>query len=153
MKSVICSTERMTYSDVNEILKGDEALGQRYENIKDTLFLMNELKDILRERRFERGSIDFELEEPKIVLNKKGVPISIKPAERGEAEKLIEEFMLAANITVAERYYHMQIPFVYRIHETPDSDRMHELAIFFAKLWHPFERLPKCASQKPCRLC
>lgn len=131
-KSVIRSCERMTYSDVNKILDGDEELGQRYENIRDTLFLMNKLKKILRARRFERGSIDFELEEPKIILNKKGVPTSVKPAERGEGEKLIEEFMLAANITVAEQYYYMEMPFVYRIHETPDAERMHELAVFLS---------------------
>jgi len=130
VKSVIRSCERMTYSDVNKILAGDEALGGRYADIRGTLLLMNELKDILRGRRFERGSIDFELEEPKIVLNAKGFPVSIKPAERGEAEKLIEEFMLAANITVAEQYYFMEMPFVYRIHETPDTERMRELAVF-----------------------
>ena len=131
-KSVIRSCERMTYSDVNKILDGDEKTGQRYENIRDTLFLMNELKKILRARRSERGSIDFELEEPKITLNKKGVPTSVKPAERGEGEKLIEEFMLAANIAVAEQYYYMEMPFVYRIHETPDAERMHELAVFLS---------------------
>ncbi len=130
VKSVIRSRERMTYSDVNEILAGNEALGARYADIRDTLFLMNGLKNILRARRFERGSIDFELEEPKIILDKKGVPISIRATERGEGERLIEEFMLAANIAVAEQYYYMQMPFVYRIHETPDSERMHELAAF-----------------------
>ncbi len=131
-KSVIRSCERMTYTDVNKILAGDKETGQRYEGIRDTLFLMNELKNILRARRFERGSIDFELEEPKIILNKKGVPTSIKPAERGEGERLIEEFMLAANITVAEQYYYMEMPFVYRIHETPDAEKMNELAVFLS---------------------
>ena len=130
VKSVIRSCERMTYSDVNGILANDRELGDRYDGIRDILFLMNELKNILRARRFERGSIDFELEEPKIILNKKGVPTSIKPAERGEGEKLIEEFMLAANIAVAEQYYYMEMPFIYRIHETPDAEKMHELAIF-----------------------
>ncbi len=130
--SVINSVERMTYTDVNKILSGDEELSLHYAHIKDTLFSMNELAAILRKRRFERGSIDFELEEPKIRLDKKGMPISIEPAERGDGEKLIEEFMLAANITVAEQYYYMEMPFVYRIHETPDTEKMRELAVFLS---------------------
>jgi len=131
-KSVIRSCERMTYSDVNKILAGDRETVQKYADIRETLLLMNGLKDILRARRYERGSIDFELEEPKITLNAKGFPTSIRPAERGEGEKLIEEFMLAANITVAEQYYYMQMPFVYRIHETPDAEKMRELAVFLS---------------------
>ena len=87
---------------------------------------------ILREKRFARGSIDFELEEPKIVLDENGVPVSIEPAQHGDGEKLIEEFMLAANITVAEQHYYMEMPFVYRVHETPNSDKMRELAIFLS---------------------
>ncbi len=131
-KSVIKSAERMTYTNVNKVLAGDPELSSRYAHIKDTLIAMNELAAILRERRFARGSIDFELEEPKILLDENGVPISIQPAQRGDGEKLIEEFMLAANITVAEQHYFMQIPFLYRIHETPDGDRMRELAIFLS---------------------
>lgn len=131
-KSVIKSVERMTYTNVNKILAGDPELSQRYAHIKDTLFRMNELAGILRSRRFARGSIDFELEEPKIILDQNGVPVSIEPTQRGEGEKLIEEFMLAANITVAEQHYFMEMPFVYRVHETPDGDRMRELAIFLS---------------------
>ncbi|MEI6101553.1 MAG: ribonuclease R, partial [Eubacteriales bacterium] len=131
-KSVINSVERMTYTNVNKILAEDPELSLQYAHIKDTLFLMNELAAILRENRFARGSIDFELEEPKIILDKEGVPLSIEPAQRGDGEKLIEEFMLAANITVAEQHYFMEMPFIYRIHETPDGDKMRELAIFLA---------------------
>lgn len=131
-KSVINSVERMTYANVNRILAGEEEISVQYANIKDTLFLMNELAAILRRRRFERGSIDFELEEPKITLDAKGMPISIEPAQRGEGEKLIEEFMLAANITVAEQYFYMEMPFMYRVHETPDAEKMRELAVFLS---------------------
>lgn len=131
-KSVINSVERMTYTNVNKILDGDRELSVRYANIKDTLVQMNELAGILRKRRFDRGSIDFELEEPKIKLNAKGMPISIEPAQRGFGEKLIEEFMLAANITVAEQYFYMEMPFVYRVHETPDAEKMRELAVFLS---------------------
>ena len=131
-KSVIKSCERMTYSNVNRILAGEEEPTRQYAHIKDTLFLMNEFAAILRERRSQRGSIDFELEEPKITLDEKGVPVSIEPAERGDGEKLIEEFMLAANITVAEHYFDMNMPFVYRVHETPDTEKMKELAVFLS---------------------
>lgn len=131
-KSVINSVERMTYANVNRILAGEEEISVQYAHIKDTLFLMNELAAILRRRRFERGSIDFELEEPKITLDAKGMPISIEPAQRGEGEKLIEEFMLAANITVAEQYFYMEMPFMYRVHETPDAEKMRELAVFLS---------------------
>ena len=131
-KSVINSVERMTYTNVNRILAEEEEISLQYAHIRDTVFLMNELAAILRKRRFERGSIDFELEEPKITLDAKGIPVSIEPAQRGEGEKLIEEFMLAANITVAEQYFYMEMPFVYRVHETPDTEKMRELAVFLS---------------------
>ena len=91
---------------------------------------MNALAKQLRKRRFEKGSIDFNIDEADIILNERGMPVDVRIRKRGDAEKLIEEFMLRANITVAEQYYYMELPFLYRIHEQPDGDRMKELAVF-----------------------
>lgn len=124
--TVIRSSHRLTYNLVNRLFDGEK----QYEEIADILFEMNQLAKILRARRFEKGSIDFNIDEAQIMLNKKGKPVDVVIRQRGDAEKLIEEFMLRANITVAEQYYYMQIPFLYRIHEQPDTDRMKELSIF-----------------------
>lgn len=130
VNSVINSCHRMTYNNVNKMLDGDKKVIRRYEDIYGDIMLMSELAKILRKKRDELGSIDFEIDEPKIELNKKGFPIKIYPAVRGEAEKIIEEFMLMANMTVAEQYFYMDVPFLYRVHGQPDSDRMKELAVF-----------------------
>lgn len=124
--SVICTTRRLSYEGVNRTLAGEA----EYEELAGMLFEMNKLAKTLRARRFEKGSIDFNIDEAEIVLDENGVPTHVGIRKRGDAEKLIEEFMLRANITVAEQYYHMELPFVYRIHEQPDADRMKELAIF-----------------------
>lgn len=128
--TVIRSAHRLTYDGVNRLLEGGAEERRQYADIADTLAEMNKLAKILRKRRFERGSIDFNIDEPEIMLDRKGVPVEVTVRKRGEAEKLIEEFMLRANITVAEQYYFMELPFLYRIHEQPDADRMKELAIF-----------------------
>lgn len=128
--TVIRSAHRLTYDGVNRLLEGGAEERRQYADIADTLVEMNKLAKILRKRRFERGSIDFNIDEPEIMLDRKGVPVEVTVRKRGEAEKLIEEFMLRANITVAEQYYFMELPFLYRIHEQPDADRMKELAIF-----------------------
>lgn len=124
--SVIRSARRLTYEGVNRQLAGETV----YEEIADILIEMNELAGVLRARRFEKGSIDFNIDEAEITLDKDGVPVEVGVRKRGDAEKMIEEFMLRANITVAEQYYHLELPFLYRIHEQPDADRMKELAIF-----------------------
>jgi ribonuclease R len=128
--TVIRSAHRLTYGGVNRLLEGDAEEREKYTDIADTLMEMNRLAKILRARRFEKGSIDFNIDEPEIILDRKGVPVDVTVRKRGDAEKLIEEFMLRANITVAEQYYYMELPFLYRIHEHPDADRMKELAIF-----------------------
>ena len=128
--TVIRSAHRLTYGRVNRLLEGDAEEREKYTDIADTLMEMNRLAKILRARRFEKGSIDFNIDEPEIILDRKGVPVDVTVRKRGDAEKLIEEFMLRANITVAEQYYYMELPFLYRIHEHPDADRMKELAIF-----------------------
>ena len=91
---------------------------------------MAELSKILRDKRYKRGAIDFDFPECKIKLDEKGYPISIEPYDRNAATKIIEDFMLAANETIAEYFYWQQVPFVYRNHEKPDSDRMKALATF-----------------------
>lgn len=130
-ETVICVDRRMTYTSVKKILEEeDKAEIEKYEDFVPMFRLMEELAEILREKRSKRGSIDFDFPESKIVLDKDGRPIDIKPYDRNKATKIIEDFMLIANETVAEDYFWQEIPFVYRVHENPDSDRIKELGIF-----------------------
>ena len=130
-ESVICVDERMSYTDVNKILEEeDKELIARYEKQVPMFFLMKELSAILREKRKKRGSIDFDFPESKIILDKEGKPISIKPYERNTATKLIEDFMLLANETVAQHFYWLEAPFVYRTHENPDPEKILKLGTF-----------------------
>lgn len=132
-ESVIRSTERLIYTDVSDMLEGSEAAGElkkRYSSIYGDLLLMDELAGILRRARERRGSLDFDFDEAYITLNEEGIPTSVETAERRVANKLIEEFMLAANETVAEHYFWMDVPFVYRIHEKPSLEKLEELQKF-----------------------
>lgn len=131
-QSIIRSKHRMTYSDVNAIFAGDKGLTVKYSDISDDLAVMRELAELLRKRREEKGSIDFEIEETYFEYDEKGNVISLGPRERGEAERLIEDFMLAANMTVAEEYFWREIPFVYRVHEQPDNEKMQAFAAFYS---------------------
>lgn len=132
--SIICTTERMTYTDVNFILEGDPDLRKKYAHIVPMLEDMNALAKKLRARRFKEGSIDFELPEPKITMNERGIPVAITVRDRGDAEKLIEEFMLSANVTVAEQFHDMDLPFLYRVHDKPDPTKVRELATFLKNI-------------------
>ena len=124
-ESVIKTRERMTYENVNKILAGsDPMLTERYDYLADTFRQMEELMLILNKKRRLRGSIDFEFEETKIILDEKGRPIEIKPYERGISERIIEEFMLVCNETVAEHMYWKETPFIYRVHEDPDAEKL-----------------------------
>ena len=130
-ETVINVDERMSYTDVNKILEEeDKELSERYEKQVPMFFLMKELSGILREKRRKRGSIDFDFPESKIVLDKDGKPLSIKPYERNTATKLIEDFMLLANETVAQHFYWLEAPFVYRTHENPDPEKILKLGTF-----------------------
>ena len=123
--AVINTTERMTYNHVNRILiDEDETLCERYASLVPTFKLMYELAQILRERRHERGAIDFDLEESKVVVDEYGFPIDVVLREREIAERIIEDFMLAANETVAERFHWLELPFIYRIHEHPKPEKL-----------------------------
>ncbi|WP_395939769.1 ribonuclease R [Bacillus sp. 03113] len=124
-QSVIKTTERMTYSDVNHILNDkDEELLSRYETLVPMFQLMEELAQILRQKRMKRGAIDFDFKEAKVLVDEEGKPSDVVLRERSTAEKLIEEFMLAANETVAEHFHWMDVPFIYRIHEDPKEDKL-----------------------------
>lgn len=124
-ESIIKTDERMTYTDVTKILKGsDPALIERYQYLYNDFKDMAELAKILRKKRMSRGSIDFDFPECKITLDKRGKPIDIRPYERDIANIIIEEFMLAANETVAEDMYWTGLPFIYRIHEDPDKEKL-----------------------------
>ncbi|OYD08178.1 ribonuclease R [Paludifilum halophilum] len=123
--SVIRTNERMTYTDVKKILVDeDEELIRRYQPLVEDFRLMASLAKTLRQRRFMRGAIDFDFPEAKIRVNEQGQPVEIVNRPRTIAEQMIEEFMLAANETVSEHFYKGKFPFVYRIHENPDPDKL-----------------------------
>ena len=133
-KSVIKSVHRMTYKDVNAILDGDKDLINEYSDIYEMLKQMLELSKILRAKKFTRGSIDFELPELKVVLdddNNKVEKVLLR--DRGEGEKIIEDFMIAANETVAERIYWLELASIYRTHEKPDREKIVGLNEILAK--------------------
>lgn len=133
-ESVIKSKARMVYTDVSDILENeDEALISKYHTIYEELKHMDQLAKILRSVRDQRGSLDFDFDEAYITLNKKGIPTSIEAAERRVANKMIEEFMLLANETVAEHFFWMEIPFVYRVHEKPDVEKVEEFKKFIGE--------------------
>lgn len=122
---------RMSYTSVSKILEDkDENEIEKYSEFVPMFELMLELAEILREKRRKRGSIDFDFPESKIILDEKGKPVEIKPYDRNKATKIIEDFMLIANETVAEDYFWQELPFVYRTHENPDSEKIMKLGIF-----------------------
>ncbi len=130
-ETVICVNRRMSYNGVKKILEDhDEEECKAYEPFVPMLEQMRELSAILRDRRHKRGSIDFDFAESKIILDGEGHPVDIRPYERSVATRMIEDFMLAANETVAQYFYWLELPFVYRTHEKPDSDKIRKLATF-----------------------
>lgn len=122
--SVIKSHARLTYNNVNQILAGNVELCSRYRDLVPMLQDMAQLHQILFAMRHQRGALDFEETEAQIIVDDQGKPIDIKLRERGTAEKMIESFMLAANETVAEHYNKLHVPFLYRVHEQPDADKI-----------------------------
>ncbi|NNU84272.1 ribonuclease R [Geobacillus sp. BMUD] len=129
--SVIRTVERMTYSDVNKILVDkDEALRETYAPLVPMFELMAELADILRTKRMKRGAIDFDFKEAKVLVDENGKPYDVVLRERSVAERLIEEFMLAANETVAEHFHWLNVPFIYRVHEDPKPEKLQRFLEF-----------------------
>ena len=122
-ESVIRSRIQMTYKKVNKILN-DEETPEGYEPFKDDLKLMWELAKILRKEKLARGYLDFDVDEPKILVDENCKPYDVVLRERGKGENMIEDFMIAANETVAEHVFYMGLPFVYRVHEVPDNEKV-----------------------------
>ena len=132
-QSVMKSHARMTYKAVNKILESHDAKTMKqYEDLVPMFETMGEIHKLLLKNRKKRGAIDFEAPEAKIIVDEKGHPTDIQLRNRGLSERMIESFMLAANETVAEHYFKERVPFLYRIHETPDSDRIKSFVDFLA---------------------
>ena len=130
-ETVIRVDRRMSYTSVRKILEDkDEAERQEYETLVPMFEQMGELAALLRKKRHKRGSIDFDFAESKIILDGQGHPLEIRPYERNVATKIIEDFMLIANETVAQHFFWLETPFVYRTHEKPDPDKIRKLATF-----------------------
>ena len=127
-KSIIKVTKRMTYTDVASIIeKSNEETLNKYKNFVEHFERMKELAIILKERRLKDGYLSLDIPESKITLDKNGIAIDVKPYETTFANEIIEQFMLTANETVAERFYWLNAPFIYRVHETPDEEKIKEL--------------------------
>lgn len=130
-ETVINVDRRMTYTAVNAIVSDrDEAVMEEYADFVEMFDCMKEVADLLRARRRARGSIDFDFPESKITLDEKGKPVEIKPYDRNAATRIIEDFMLLANETIAEDYFWQELPFVYRTHDNPDPEKMKRLGVF-----------------------
>lgn len=149
-ESVIISRERMTYADVAKLLEGEEErLELRYAHVLESLLTMAECARVLRARRLEAGSIDFDLPEADIILNSAGRIEAILKAERNEAHQMIEEFMLLANQTVARHLTDVKVPMLYRIHEPPDPEKISRFADLCLAFGHV---LPSTVNVKPSTL-
>ena len=132
-ESVICSKIQMTYKKVNKVIENNE-IPEGYEEYSDALYLMKDLAGILRKMKEKRGYIDFEIDEIKLIIDENGAPTDIIKRERGTGEKIIEDFMIAANETVATHIYFMELPFVYRIHGEPSEEKIQNFLKFIGVL-------------------
>ncbi|MEN8904821.1 MAG: ribonuclease R [Clostridiales bacterium] len=136
-ESIININERMTYDDVTEIIKNsDEKLLKRYDYLDNDFRNMEKLASILRKKRTRRGAIDFNFDEAKVLLDDNDKPIDVIKCNHDIANNIIEEFMLVCNETVAEHFHWMNVPFVYRIHENPEDEKIENLNKFLMKLGH-----------------
>jgi ribonuclease R len=134
-QSVINTTERMTYSDVNRILVDkDEELRDKYKPLVPMFEQMEKLASILRGKRMGRGAIDFDFKEAKVLVDNEGKAVDVVIRERSVGERLIEEFMLCANETIAEHFHWMDVPFIHRIHEDPDQSKLQHFFEFLGGL-------------------
>ncbi len=151
-ESVIRVNKRMSYTGVKQILE-DETIVQREEAFRQYASLvpmfkqMETLAAALRSKRRKRGSIDFDFPEAKIFLDKEGHPLQIKPYERNVATMIIEDFMLAANETVAQHFYWMEMPFVYRVHDVPDAEKIQKLSTFINNFGYYMKSIGRAKSK------
>ncbi len=142
--SVICTNERMTYDEIKKIVvDGDQELIQKYADLVDDFRLMADLARLLRKKRLQRGAIDFDFAEAKVIVDEQGKPIEVKARQRSIAEQLIEEFMLAANETVAEHFFRLEVPFIYRIHESPDVEKLRAFFEFVTSFGYSIKGRPE----------
>lgn len=147
-QSVIKTTERMTYSDVNEMLAGNQEFLDKFAVIAESVEQMAKLHEILLAMRARRGSIDFETQEAKIIVDKLGKPIEIQVRKRGTAEMMIESFMLIANETVARSFAIRELPFIYRVHEHPKADKLTRFIDFASVFGIPLKGTPEKMQSK-----
>lgn len=132
-ESVIRSCARMVYDDVSDILENEDSLLiEKYSDIYEDIKIMGRLAAVLRHKRKQQGSLDFDIDEAEIELDEEERPVAVELTERRTANRLIEEFMLAANETVAEHFFWMNYPFVYRVHEKPDTEKMMDLKVYLS---------------------
>ena len=132
-ETVVRIDKRMTYTSVRKIIEDhNPEESAKYEELVPMFEMMFELSQLIRAQRHKRGSIDFEFPESKIILNEKGIPIEIKPYDTNSATRLIEDFMLMANETIAEDFFWQELPFVYRVHESPDQEKIMNLSTMIA---------------------
>lgn len=135
--SVIKTKERMTYTNVRKILEEEDAeLMERYKDLVDVFRTMKDLALKLRANRMRRGAVDFDFDEAKVIVDDEGKAVDIVKRDRTIAEQIIEEFMLAANETVAEHFHWLKVPFLYRIHEDPDPEKLQNFMAFAANFGH-----------------
>jgi ribonuclease R len=146
--SVIRTTARMTYSKVNQILDGDPAAIEEYRSLVPLFLEMRALMEVLKRKRDRRGAIDFDLPEAKVKLNEQGWPVEIRRIDRGLGERIIEEFMLVANETVAEHLLRYEAPTLYRVHEEPATDKLVGLKDFLGLFGYTL-RLPRDGKVTP----
>ena len=143
-ESVISSSERMTYTDVYKILdEHDENLKKKYKYLLDDFYAMKELAHILREKRLKRGAIDFNFDEARIILDEDGIPIEVRKYQLTIANSIIEEFMLLCNETVSEHFFWTNTPFLYRIHEEPNEEKIESFAEFAYNLGYTLKGFNK----------
>lgn len=148
-ETVVRVDERMSYTSVKKILEDkDPEEMARYQELVPMFERMEELSGILRAKRHKRGAIDFDFPEAKMILDENGIPKEIRPYERNVATKIIEDFMLLANETVAEDYFWQELPFVYRVHEAPDEEKMKKLLTFIQNFGYTIH-VPKGQEIRP----
>ena len=145
-ESVINSKKRMTYTDVNKVFNNEEVKG--YEDFKEDLFVMKNLASTLRKNKIGRGYIDFDIDEIEVIVDDEGKPIDVKKRERGNAEKMIEDFMIAANESVAEYVSWLDYPFIYRVHEKPKLEKIRNYLELLNNLGHKIKGNPNKISPK-----
>ncbi len=149
--SVINSKARMTYTNVNKIIEGCKEVIKEYENFVDMFLLMDELAHIIRKNRSRRGSLDFDIPESKVIVDENSAVIDIVLRERFDAERLIEDFMILANETVASHFFYQELPFVYRIHTSPKEERIEEFLHIASVMGHKIKTTNNVVSNHTIR--